>query len=57
MRIIEVEKCSPSDCPYCTPNSYFHNINYCDKSQGKSMSPVKTFPRFCPLKTKEEQQE
>lgn len=46
---MEVDRCHPYHCPWCTPDSYNKNINYCEAISGLKIRAVKTFPRTCPL--------
>lgn len=52
-RIIEVEKCHPHHCPWCTENNELWN--WCEAVSGlriERVGKVKTFPKCCPLKDK-----
>lgn len=50
VRIIEVDRCHPYHCPWCTPDIYDKNVNYCEGVSGLKIRAVKTFPKCCPLK-------
>ena len=52
VRVIEVDRCHPHHCPWCKPDSYNKNVNYCEAS-GLKIPVVKTFPKSCPLTKKE----
>lgn len=56
MRIIYVERCSPEECPYCIPDSYRRDTNYCNgfvNSKPSVNVNIKTFPKICPLENEE----
>jgi len=57
-RYIEVKKCSPDECPYCTPSSYASSVNLCKGREMEVSASLKYFPKFCPLdEMKEENNE
>jgi hypothetical protein len=55
-RIIEVACCHPDECPYCIPDAYSKQRNWCHcylVAQNVS-SKLKGFPKICPLKEVED---
>ena len=49
MRTIEVGRCHPYECPWCTQGES-KKVYYCEAVSGLKIRAVKTFPKVCPLR-------